>query len=29
MIENGWPSGFGSGAVNELGLKYQQKYLRV
>ncbi len=27
--ENGWPSGFGSGAVNGLGLKYQQKYLRV
>lgn len=26
--ENGWPSGFGSGAVNGLGLKYQQKYLR-
>ena len=27
--ENGWPSGFGSGAVNGLGLKYQQKYLRA
>lgn len=26
--ENGWPSGFGSGAVNGLGLKYRQKYLR-
>ena len=26
--ENGWPSGFGSGLVNELGIKYQQKYLR-
>lgn len=26
--ENGWPSGFGSGAVNALGRKYQQKYLR-
>lgn len=26
--ENGWPSGFGSGAVNGLGEKYQQKYLR-
>ncbi len=26
--ENGWPSGFGSGAVNGLGIKYQQKYLR-
>ena len=23
--ENGWPSGFGSGAVNGLGVKYQQK----
>lgn len=27
--ENGWPSGFGSGAVNGLGLEYQQKYLRM
>ncbi len=27
--ENGWPSGFGNGAVNGLGLKYQQKYLRM
>lgn len=27
--ENGWPSGFGSGLVNGLGEKYQQKYLRV
>ena len=27
--ENGWPSGFGSGEVNGLGLDYQQKYLRV
>lgn len=26
--ENGWPSGFGNGAVNGLGEKYQQKYLR-
>ena len=26
--ENGWPSGFGNGAVNGLGLDYQQKYLR-
>ncbi len=26
--ENGWPSGFGNGAVNGLGLKYQQKFLR-
>ncbi len=25
--ENGWPSGFGGGAVNGLGEKYQQKYL--
>ena len=24
--ENGWPSGFGSGLVNGLGEKYQQKY---
>jgi len=27
--ENGWPSGFGDGRVNELGLEYQQKYLRM
>ena len=27
--ENGWPSGFGSGMVNGLGIEYQQKYLRV
>ncbi len=27
--ENGWPSGFGGGAVNGKGIKYQQKYLRV
>ena len=27
--ENGWPSGFGSGLVNGLGEKYQQKYLRM
>ena len=27
--ENGWPSGFGDGMVNGLGLKYQQKYLRL
>ncbi len=26
--ENGWPSGFGNGAVNGLGLSCQQKYLR-
>ena len=26
--ENGWPSGFGNGIVNGLGIKYQQKYLR-
>lgn len=25
--ENGWPSGFGGGIVNNLGVKYQQKYL--
>ncbi len=25
--ENGWPSGFGNGLVNGLGLEYQQKYL--
>ena len=25
--ENGWPSGFGGGIVNGLGIKYQQKYL--
>ena len=27
--ENGWPSGFGDGKVNGLGLEYQQKYLRM
>ncbi|MBO4870144.1 MAG: hypothetical protein J5585_10585 [Clostridia bacterium] len=27
--ENGWPSGFGGGKVNGLGLRYQQKYLRM
>ncbi|MGM9644443.1 MAG: hypothetical protein ACI3X1_05090 [Eubacteriales bacterium] len=27
--ENGWPSGFGDGKVNGLGIDYQQKYLRV
>ena len=27
--ENGWPSGFGSGAVNGMGIEYQQKYLRM
>ena len=27
--ENGWPSGFGNGAVNGLGEEYQQKYLRM
>ncbi len=26
--ENGWPSGFGNGLVNGLGIEYQQKYLR-
>ncbi len=26
--ENGWPSGFGGGLVNGLGVDYQQKYLR-
>lgn len=27
--ENGWPSGFGNGAVNGIGAEYQQKYLRI
>ena len=27
--ENGWPSGFGSGVVNGMGVEYQQKYLRM
>ena len=27
--ENGWPSGFGNGIVNGLGIEYQQKYLRM
>ncbi|MBQ8640208.1 MAG: hypothetical protein IJ468_13715 [Lachnospiraceae bacterium] len=27
--ENGWPSGFGGGMVNGLGIEYQQKYLRM
>ncbi len=27
--ENGWPSGFGNGYVNGLGVEYQQKYLRM
>ena len=27
--ENGWPSGFGNGAINGLGIDYQQKYLRM
>lgn len=27
--ENGWPSGFGNGKVNSLGIAYQQKYLRM
>lgn len=27
--ENGWPSGFGGGVVNSLGIEYQQKYLRM
>ena len=26
--ENGWPSGFGNGVVNGLGIKYQQKFLQ-
>ena len=26
--ENGWPSGFGNGLVNGMGIEYQQKYLR-
>ena len=26
--ENGWPSGFGGGIVNGMGIDYQQKYLR-
>ena len=25
--ENGWPSGFGNGLVNGMGVEYQQKYL--
>lgn len=27
--ENGWPSGFGNGLVNGMGVAYQQKYLRM
>ena len=27
--ENGWPSGFGNGKVNGMGVEYQQKYLRI
>ncbi len=27
--ENGWPSGFGGGMVNGMGIEYQQKYLRM
>ena len=27
--ENGWPSGFGDGKVNGLGVEYQQKFLRM
>ena len=27
--ENGWPSGFGAGIVNGMGVEYQQKYLRM
>lgn len=27
--ENGWPSGFGNGVINGLGIAYQQKYLRI
>ncbi len=26
--EDGWPSGFGNGIVNSVGVKFQQKYLR-
>lgn len=27
--ENGWPSGFGNGMVNGLGISHQQKFLRM
>ena len=27
--ENGWPSGFGGGKVNGLGIEYQQKHLHI
>ena len=27
--ENGWPSGFGNGAVNGMGVAYQQKHLKM
>ncbi len=27
--ENGWPSGFGDGKINERGVEFQQKYLRM
>ena len=27
--ENGWPSGFGNGAVNGRGINYQQKFIRM
>ncbi len=27
--ENGWPSGFGNGIVNGMGVEFQQKYLRM
>ena len=27
--ENGWPSGFGNGIVTDMGVEYQQKYLRM
>lgn len=27
--ENGWPSGFGNGLVNGMGVEYQRKYLRM
>lgn len=27
--ENGWPSGFGDGIVNGMGVDFQQKYLRM
>ncbi len=27
--ENGWPSGFGNGIVNGMGVRFQQKFLRM